>query len=185
MKLCIISASFSGGGAEKVAINLANHYSKVGVDVHLLVLKDVGPYRGLVDAGVDLSVFGVGKTRQSFYRLIKFLRCKSFTHILSTIRDVNIVVGLAVIFNKNVKCIFREAAIVPLSSETFRIRKKVLLMLMKLVYRRANLVIANSPDTLESLLSSGVLFSPDKATVIGNPAVTGDLLEKAQVMVLH
>ena len=39
MKMCIVTPSLSGGGAEKITVNLANYYTDIGYNVTILVFN--------------------------------------------------------------------------------------------------------------------------------------------------
>ncbi|MGM0520092.1 MAG: hypothetical protein ACQERD_10660 [Campylobacterota bacterium] len=96
-KIVVISPSLNGGGAEKVAVNLANYYASIGHEVDLVLFKKVGKYIDLVNSDVDLINLNV-----SFFKL-------KDNYILSVIRDANIMVGLAS-YGLNIKhLVFREA----------------------------------------------------------------------------
>ena len=63
VRICIVSPSFYGGGAEKIAVNLSNYYSDLGYSISLIVFNSDGPYRNdlsekvtLIDLS-DLSYF--------------------------------------------------------------------------------------------------------------------------------
>lgn len=178
MKLCIITPSLSGGGAEKVAINLANYYSTNGLDVHLLSLKDSTPYKNLIHPNVNFSTFGVSRARQSFFNLRRFIKNMGFTHVLSIKRDVNIILGICFLFDKNITCIFREAALLNKKS-------KIKSLLLKIAYKRSNLIIANSNDTKKSLIVNKGTKDSSKIEVIGNPVVTDDLFSKSKLHISH
>ncbi|MDC0547292.1 glycosyltransferase [Gammaproteobacteria bacterium] len=75
--------NFNGGGAEKVNIILANHFSKTGHSVTMVVLEDIGENVGLLDSQVDLVVLGYTSGRfkwtyffQSLFKLTKLFKKK-------------------------------------------------------------------------------------------------------------
>lgn len=51
-KLCIATPSFAGGGAERIAVNLANEYTEQGHDVTLLVIKDEVSYKNQLNSNI-------------------------------------------------------------------------------------------------------------------------------------
>ncbi|WP_037355158.1 hypothetical protein [Salinivibrio socompensis] len=99
MKLMIFSPSYSGGGAEKVAVNLANQYTLEGIDVTLVVLRDSGPYKSMVNDNVKCINLNVARARYALSSIIRLIRSEEPTHVLSVICDVNIIVGLATLLN--------------------------------------------------------------------------------------
>ncbi len=89
---------------------------------------------------------------------------------LSVIRDVNIVVALSSFFKKN-KLIFREANTLNALNEMNRTKKAFYLFLMKISYKRANSIIANSLDTKNDLIKNSIVKNEDKIIVINNPVI--------------
>jgi len=74
MKLALLSASFRGGGAERVQITLAGEFARLGHEVHFVAFEDDGPLRGEVPAGVELTVLGVPRVSRGIMPLARFLR---------------------------------------------------------------------------------------------------------------
>jgi glycosyltransferase involved in cell wall biosynthesis len=74
MKIALLSASFRGGGAERVQITLAAQFARLGHQVHFVVFEDDGPLRGDVPEGVDLTVFGVPRVSRGIMPLTRFLK---------------------------------------------------------------------------------------------------------------
>ncbi|WP_083633054.1 glycosyltransferase [Chromohalobacter japonicus] len=185
MKLCIVTPSFSGGGAERIAINLANHYTKKGLDVCLIVFEGVGPYRSQIDGSIKLIDFNAKRWRYNVWsKLRKALKAESPTHVLSILRDVNIFVGLAIPIKNKARVVFREANTMDgFRRESWR-RRLVYKMLMRFAYRRADVVIANSIDTKKDLISDRIA-KEIKVEVIGNPVINDDLVEKIGGALYH
>ena len=53
MKLMIVTPSFAGGGAERIAVNLANHYASQGINIVLVAFNGKGPYKNQVNKNVE------------------------------------------------------------------------------------------------------------------------------------
>ena len=69
MKICIVTPTLSGGGAQKVAVNLANEWSQQGLNVELIVLRNTGVYFAQVGDKVNLTVLGVKRIRYALIPL--------------------------------------------------------------------------------------------------------------------
>lgn len=179
MKLCIASPSFNGGGAEKVAINLANEYTKQGLDVTLLVMQDKGPYKNQLNPNVKLHVVGLDRGYKIIRYLIRYFRQERFTHVLSVLRGTNILVGLSLLFYIKTKLVFREAnELNEFKRMPSTLRFKILLR-MRLAYFRANKIIANANKTKLELIEYRI--SPQKKIdVIHNPVLADNYLERLQ-----
>jgi glycosyltransferase involved in cell wall biosynthesis len=184
MKLCIVTPSFSGGGAEKVAVNLANQYASEGKHVTLLVFKGVGPNKSLVADNVVVFDLEISRSRYVLPRLRKALIKVRPTHVISVIRDSNILVGLASIGVKKFKLVFREASTMHGVLTASFAKRFLYKNLMRLTYRMADLVIANSKDTKSNLVHSGIGGSR-KIIVIGNPVIPLDFEDKRNSYISH
>lgn len=178
-KLCIATPSFAGGGAERIAVNLANEYTEQGHDVTLLVIKNEGPYKSQLSPKVNVHVVGLNRGYKVLFYLIKYFRQTDFTHVLSVLRGTNIFVGLALWFNLKPKLVFREAdELSEFKRMPSALRLKVLLR-MRLAYLRANKIIANANKTKLDLIEYKIT-SRKKIDVIHNPVLADNYLEKLQ-----
>lgn len=74
MKIALLSASFRGGGAERVQITLAGEFARLGHQVNFVAFEDDGPLRGEVPDGVELTVFGVSRVSRGIMPLASFLK---------------------------------------------------------------------------------------------------------------
>ncbi len=74
MKIALLSASFRGGGAERVQITLAAEFTRLGHEVHFVAFEDDGPLRDEVPEGVELTVFGVPRVSRGIKPLTRFLK---------------------------------------------------------------------------------------------------------------
>lgn len=178
-KLCIATPSFSGGGAERIAVNLANEYTAQGHDVTLLVLKDKGPYKSQLNPSVKVHIVGLDRGYKILIYLIKYFRKADYTHVLSVLRGTNIFVGLALLFNFKPKLTFREANELNAINQLSIKQKLKFLMRMKLAYFRANLVLANANKTKQDLINFNIVGS-SKIEVVHNPVLANSYIEKLE-----
>lgn len=74
MKIALLSASFRGGGAERVQITLAGEFARLGHEVHFVAFENDGPLRGEVPDGVELTVFEVRRVSRGIMPLARFLK---------------------------------------------------------------------------------------------------------------
>ena len=172
-KIVIITPSLNGGGAEKVAVNLANYYASVGYTVDLVVFKLIGSYQSLVNDQVNLVNLNVSRTRYVFFKVRNYLKNNQNARVLSVIRDANIFVGLAAL-GLRLKClVFREAETLTPVQNMKRLKKVIYKLLMKISYSLATRVIANSSDTKSDLISHKIV-DKEKIKVIRNPVLVSD-----------
>lgn len=145
----ILSPSFYAGGAESVAIELANQFSDMGNSVDFVVLSDHGSLNGMLTAKVKIHVLPSQKIF-SFVNLAFIAFKKQPDFILSTSELSNIVLGFAsILYPKSIGTIFRQPN--PLNHLVERpfISRKIYEIALKVAYRMPDLVIANSHESAE------------------------------------
>ena len=176
IKLMIVTPNFNGGGAQRIAVNLANYYSSIGIDVSLLVFNSNGPYKNQVSDTVKLIDIHAPRVRNSFFKVRKIINSHKPTHILSVIRDGNILLGLALLFNRKPILVYREASTLDnIKRESF-LRRCISIFKLKIGYFRADRVIANSEDTRKDLIDYKIK-KPHKIIVISNPVLPVNMNE--------
>lgn len=176
-KISIISPSLVGGGAEKVAVNLANTYAANGHVVDLVVFKSVGPYKASVSSRVNLVDLNVSSSRYALLKVRRYLKANSNGHIISVIRGANIIVGLASI-GLGIDClIFREANTMHGLEQRGWLYRSIQKGLTNVAYRQAAFIVANSKDTRHGLLKYK-LTPIEKIRVIPNPVLESDYWDR-------
>ena len=170
VKLCIVTPSLAGGGAERIAVNLANYYTKKGIETTLMALRGDGPYKSQIDPEVNFIDLDVSRVRYSLGRIYKELMAQQPTHVLSALRGSSVVLGVALFFNRKPKLIFREANTMDAITRLSPLKKTRSVLKYRLAYLRANKIIANSPDT-KSDLEKLKITHHKKTTVIPNPVI--------------
>ncbi len=179
-KLVIVTPSFKGGGAEKVAVNLANQYANEGFDVVLIAVSQEGPYRELVSNKVDVVDVKSRTFIRSLYLVFLELNKHKGCRVLSVIRDTNIIVGLSRFLVNVDSMVFREANTYNHIASTVWYKKLAWMILLRISYSKANFVIANSLDTKKDLLDFKIV-KDSKIKVINNPVLpvnVDELLEE-------
>jgi len=169
MKICIVTPSFNGGGAERIAVNLANYYAEQGHELIIVAFKASGPFINQVSEKVNVIDLN-SRARYVFFKLLSALKSQQPDLVLSVIRDSNILVGITALFF-NSQIIFREANTLAAITVMPALKKWVYLFLMSQTYKRAHKVIANSFDTQADLLNNNIV-KQSKVTVIGNPVLS-------------
>ncbi|HEY5794010.1 MAG TPA: glycosyltransferase [Bosea sp. (in: a-proteobacteria)] len=64
--------SFAGGGAERIFVRLANHFSEAGVPIRFIVNRAQGPLRDLLSQDIELVELGARRSRNALSRLTGF-----------------------------------------------------------------------------------------------------------------
>jgi glycosyltransferase involved in cell wall biosynthesis len=178
-KISIVSQTLAGGGAERVAVNLANYYASVGFDVDLLVFHLTGPYESLVANNVNIVNLNSSRARYSLFKLRKYLKKNPKALFLSVIRDVSVFLGLASIGIEQKHITFREANTLNSVQNQSWLKRVLYKFLMRVSYSQAKSIIANSHDTKQDLILNNITTS-EKIKVIRNPVLTSNVEELSQ-----
>jgi len=159
--------SLAHGGAQKVFLELAGYYAKLGFKVNLLLLDRDGELSTRVPEGIDVVDFSVASGRIArrlvqFFRVRRWVRDNDVQSVFSTITGMNIFVLFCFSFNKDVRLVIREA------NSLENVRSGWLLLLMRLFYWRADKVICTSEYCLTQL-STAKICSKAQLQFIPNP----------------
>lgn len=181
--LCILVESFGGGGAERVAVNLANLAVDRGWQVDVAAFVATGPNRARLRPAVrvvDLAVpyRPLRLLRWAVPRFRRYLRTERPAAVLATIRDANIAAvlarGLAGPHPQRPTVVLREAnTLDAVIAPDGRPRQRGRLWFMRRTYHRGDALIANSDDTRQDLIDHR-LVDGTAVTVIPNPVLDGD-----------
>lgn len=180
-KLSIITSSLAGGGAEKIAVNLANHYAELGYTIDLVTFNAKGEYIEQLSSLVELVDLKIKPVRFVFglhniFPLRQYLKNSKPDAVLSVARSSNTIVGLAFIFLNKSRVIFREANTMHITLKKPWYKKIVNLNKMRISYRYADIIIANSEDTKRDLMRNKIT-SKEKIIVIPNPVLPSNYLD--------
>ncbi|MFV8836442.1 glycosyltransferase [Aquisalimonas sp. APHAB1-3] len=170
MKITILCPSFAAGGAEKVAVNLANDFAKRGHRVTFLVLKSSGPYDSDLDPEIKVVNLNT-RARWGVLSLRRFLRKDDSEAYVGAKRDINILLCFSSIFLKK-NIVLREANTLHAVARRSFFSRLGRFLLLKLAYGKSSAVICNSNGTANDLVSRRIV-SRAKTHVIANPVLPG------------
>lgn len=176
--ICLFLPSLDGGGAERVFVQLANEFAKLGVDVRLLLAAARGPYLSEVGGQVQIKELGGAGVLRSLPLLMKYLKADPPDVLLSALDHSNIVAILACSMTRlGIRCVIsmRSVPSVVYREESF-VRKCLLPPIMRRSYPRADRVVANSQAVARDLIEK-FRVPPGKVSVIHNPLDLG-LIER-------
>ena len=172
--IAIIISSLRGGGAERVAINIANNFSERFKKVYLIILVNKIKYQLKVNKKVKIINLDSKKTRFSVFPLLNNLNKYQPRYILSIMRDSNLVLGVCSYFlNFKSKLIFREANTFDQFEKENFFLKNIVRIICIIFYNRSRNFIANSIDTKNSL-NHFLFIKKDFISVINNPVFSDD-----------
>lgn len=166
-KIALFVPSLAGGGAERVVVTLANQLAARGHQVDLLVSQAVGPFRAEVAGNVRIIDFAARRVATSLPLLVTYMRNAKPNTVFSVMNYANIVVILATkLAGVKTRLVISErnslSAIMP------SVKGRVLLGLMRVLYPRADRVIAVS-EAMKSELLSRLRLPRQLVIAIPNP----------------
>jgi glycosyltransferase involved in cell wall biosynthesis len=184
-KITLFVPTLCGGGAERVMVYLANGFACRGFAVDLVLVEAKGPYLSLVSEQVRVIDLNCGRALMSLIGLVRYLKTERPHAIISTLDHANVMAIIAhTLTNGSQKILVRS----PISLNALTLHQKdiwtsMIRFLVKYFYHRAHHVIAVSKGAAQDLVSLGI--AENKVKTIYNPAITPDLVDKAQEPLKH
>ncbi len=184
-KIGLYLASFSGGGAEREMIYLANEFSRKGYSVDLILHRKSGPLDSLVSDSVNKIV--IDKTyAHNILFLAKYMRTHKPLFVLSTLHVPNWTLALGKFFSfTETKISWR---IVISLSESKKDGKGVIPKLLSWCYpilsKNVNNITCVSKGVAEDLVSN-FRVDNEKVNVMYNPAYNKNIHTLAKDNIEH
>ncbi len=176
----IVLPNFNGGGAERVALLIANELALRGKDVHLAVFSDIGPLRALASDLLHVHNLRKDRLRSAAPALVKLICDLRPRVVFSTLGYVNLVLlALKWFLPADVRLWIREANLPSLS---LRQNKHHLLMRLSysLLYPRADLLICSSNRMRDEFVEKFGI-GPACIAVLPNPVSERSIRESASL----
>jgi len=168
--MIIITPNLQVGGAEKVAVSLANEARVTSFDsVLVLSLNGAGKLRRKLDVGIAFIDLECNFKAILLLKLFVFLLLNRGP-VISCQKASNVYVGFCNFFLRRKRVVFREASTLTSMAATSRFMRCLKVYSMRFAYRYCSWVIANSEDTREDLSLYSIVPS-SKCKVIGNPVI--------------
>jgi glycosyltransferase involved in cell wall biosynthesis len=167
MNVGLFIRNLSGGGAERVAINLANELS-TRHNVILFVIEKVGPYLDLIDNRVKLVKVGNGRLLTSVFSLAREIKKHEINVLLSNMTHENIIAAIG--------CFFSEVQIIAIEHNNLKKeiegRGRLIYVVTKLFYKlvssRMDIIVAVSQGVKNEIRQ----YCPkNKVVCIYNPLI--------------
>ena len=184
--IALYMEAFTGGGAERVMVNLAAGLAARGHRVDMIVVRAEGPYLALLPPDVRLIDLGCRRSLASLPRLARYLRRERPDALLSAIEHSNLIALWA-----SAAAGYRGRVVVSvhinLSTVIRRMKgisRRLFLFLYRRFYSDAAAVVAVSHGAaadLDQLLK----LPPGRVRMIYNPVVSPVLIEQAKEPVEH
>lgn len=174
-KIAFILPSFVAGGAERVALNLANGFAQQGHDVDLVLLKKTGALLAEVPSTITVVDLKVERIRSAVIPLVKYFRSRKPESVQAFMWPVTIVAVIAKLLSrKNMSLIVSDHTTVSQQYAYFsKIKHRILAGSIRTFYPLADARVAVSEGAASDLRALGSLKS---VTVIRNPVSGPDTM---------
>jgi len=185
-EVALFLPSLDGGGAEGVFVELANEFAARDLRVDLVLAFARGPYTGDVSPRVRIIDFKSARVLGALPKLVRYLRLERPAALLSGLDHANVVAVLArQIARSDTRCVISMRAV---PSAIYRLDgsggSRMLLRFMKVAYRFADAIIANSSAV--ALDMSKLLRIPiDDVHVIHNPLNLPRIEQQSRAPIPH
>jgi glycosyltransferase involved in cell wall biosynthesis len=185
-KVLIILDDLSGGGAERIFVNIANDFNRQGVDTEFLLGKKQGVYFDILEKGTVVHELQA----KGFYDYIKkirsFLKDKPYTHIFTATHYIS---AAAVLAKKKLKHPAKILATLhynlPYQLDILPLPQRLWMKYLNGYFlKRADEVIAVSQGVAEGFQKGTGIKRPG-IKVIYNPVFDDSIYEKAAENVDH
>lgn len=186
MHIAIYLPSLRGGGAERAMATLANGFADRGLKVDLVLVRAEGPYLSEVSPGVRIVDLQSNRVLTSLPGLVRYLRRERPQAMLSALNHANVIAVVArMLAGVPVRLVVSERNNVSLSgSSSKNLRSRVVLHMMRWAYRKTDGVTAVSGGVADDL-ANAINLPRDRISVIFNPVVTPELIEKSRMPLKH
>jgi len=171
MKIALFIPTLDGGGAQRVALNLAEGFINRGYEVDLLLVKKEGVLLNSIPEGVNLVSFNKTRTLFSIPNLFKVFWGKKYKSIISFMNYVNICAAISFLFA------FKRTPLIVTEHQTYSKNKskwEVNSILTKFLYERVTHIVAVSKGAANDLKT--FLNLKKDVHVIYNPIVGQKLI---------
>jgi len=171
LDIIFLLPSFSGGGAERVALNLLTELHNRSYSVGVVVFDRNGPLLSMIPDGVPIYSLDSFTLRSSIIPLIKKIRKLNPKVILSTLGYINVALLLFRFFlPKKTKIWIREANL-PSISLPNNPHPKLMNILYRLLYKKSDRLICTSERMKNEFILD--FFIPESIiTILPNPVDT-------------
>ncbi len=151
-RVLIVLPSLDAGGAERVAVNLAAGLRAAGSEVRLLLTDHAGPLRDRLPPDVPVDVLGRARVRAALPGLIRHIRAGRPDVVLSTHTHVNLALcAVRRALPSGTRLVLRSPMHAPVELDGRSTRWTR--VAQRLLYPRAELVLASSPPMVDDLRS--------------------------------
>jgi glycosyltransferase involved in cell wall biosynthesis len=171
-RIALLMQDFSGGGAERMMINVGEGLATRGHEVEIVTVRPEGPYRDRVPPHIPIVALGPRRVSHAIPALARYLRQRRPDAALSTLVHMNVAAVLAKrIGGAPTRLVLREANRI---SEDSRAEPRPLIRLayrlLPVVYSWADHVIGVSEEVAAEVRQLSSLPT-ERVTAVKNPVL--------------
>ncbi|PZO56373.1 MAG: glycosyl transferase [Phormidesmis priestleyi] len=183
-RIAIYLRLLSGGGAERMMVNLMQGFVELGLSVDLVLNKADGPYLDLIPPQVRIIDLQSPRMIQGLPKLVSYLKREKPVAMLTTLHyNIEIAIVAKLLARANTRLLVREANTLSNQSKYCK-TDRWSGRLAKWLYPLADEVLAVSHGVAEDL-SKVTGISTDRIKVVYNPVITPSLLENSNIAIDH
>ena len=183
-RIAFFLPTLHGGGAEKVVINLLKGMLDQDVYLDLVVASTEGPYLNQVPKQVRIINLESDRVIKALVPLSQYLREKQPCTLISHMSHANVIAVLATILAwEKTRLVLVEHNCLS-AAKSKLIRAKFIPILMKLLYRRADVIVGVCQATARDL-ECQLGFPKGMIKTIYNPVVDSELIFQANQSLNH
>jgi glycosyltransferase involved in cell wall biosynthesis len=184
-RIALFLPDLTGGGAERVMVNLARGLAHRGLQVDLVLVRASGPLLPEIPAEVRVVELDSGKVLVSLPALVRYLRRERPRALLSTLNTANIVaIWARRIARSPVRVVVRQSNTLSRTGAAARGTSKLVPFLVRHSYQWADEIIAVSDGVARDLVLTARLPGV-RVRVVPNPVITPELLAAAGEPICH
>lgn len=187
-RLGMFLPTLHGGGAERVTATLANEFARRGFAVDMVLSRAEGTNVQRLSRRVRVVDLKAGRVAKSLPSLVRYLRSERPSWLLSVQEHANVVAIAAKLLLLSSETRVAASIHTTLSrwigSSTNNVRDRIVLNAARLLYPRADAILAVSEGVARDAVRT---LGLDKQSVrkVNNPAVTPELFVQAKEPVDH
>jgi glycosyltransferase involved in cell wall biosynthesis len=172
--VALLLPDMRGGGAERVNLNLANEFARMGLRVDMLLIQAVGELLPLLDPSVRVLELGGGRFRMAIRPLTRYLRDRPPASMLANMWPLSAAaVGLAWLCRATTRVVVVEHNAWLASERSHEaLHRATLRVSARLVFPLAAGVVAVSQGAASDVVALSGLPAA-RVSVIPNPLVGG------------
>jgi len=181
LDLLAILPAFSGGGAERVLLNITSGLASMGKAVAILAFDPGGPLADQSRGSIGLQSLGTRSLRRSLLPMVMTIRARKPRVVFSTLGYVNVaILASRLLMPPGTRVWVREANLPSISLPNNKYHR-LMRLAYRLLYRRADLVICSSIRMRDELIAD-FQVPETRIRVLPNPVDEGRLRSLAHPM---